>query len=95
MLLTKDGTQAMTTPTGLFWLPGGIASQTHGGRKRGYQTERPSHRHHAQGRVTGRGVSLEGDHVCVAMERAITQQPADRGGINVVGASDIRDRAGL
>jgi hypothetical protein len=23
------------------------------------------------------------------MERAITQQPADRGGINIVGASDI------
>ena len=40
-------------------------------------------------RVTGRGASLEGDHVCAAMERAITQQPADRGGINVVGASDI------
>jgi len=40
-------------------------------------------------RVTGRVASLEGDHVCAAMERAITQQPADRGGINVVGASDI------
>jgi hypothetical protein len=40
-------------------------------------------------RVTGRGASLEGDHGCAAMERAITQQPTDRGGINVVGASDI------
>jgi hypothetical protein len=31
----------------------------------------------------------EGDQVCAAMERAITQQPADRRGIYVVGASDI------
>jgi hypothetical protein len=43
----------------------------------------------AEEHVTGGGASLEGDHVCAAMERAITQQPADRGGINVVGASDI------
>jgi len=40
-------------------------------------------------RVKGRGASLEGDQVCAARERAITQQPADRGGIDVVGASDI------
>ncbi len=33
-------------------------------------------------RVTGRAASLMGDHVCAAKERAITQQPADRGGIN-------------
>jgi hypothetical protein len=33
--------------------------------------------------------SLEGDPACVAKERAVTQQPADCGGINVVGASDI------
>ena len=33
--------------------------------------------------------SLEGDPACVAKERAVTQQPADRGGINVVSASDI------
>jgi hypothetical protein len=36
----------------------------------------------------------EGDQVCAAMERAITQQPPDRGGINVVGASDISLRLG-
>jgi hypothetical protein len=40
-------------------------------------------------RVTGRGASLEGDPACVARKRAVTQQPADRGGIDVVGASDI------
>jgi len=40
-------------------------------------------------RVTGRAASSEGDHVCAARERVITQQPPDCGGINVVGASDI------
>jgi hypothetical protein len=40
-------------------------------------------------RVTGRGASLEGDRVCAAMERAITQQLPAGGGINVVAASDI------
>ena len=43
-------------------------------------------------RVIGRGASLEGDHVCAAMERAVTQQPPDRGGINVVGPRYIRLR---
>jgi hypothetical protein len=44
---------------------------------------------HHGARVTGRGASLEDDHVCASMERALTQQPADRGGINIVSASDI------
>jgi hypothetical protein len=35
---------------------------------------------------------IGGDHFCAAMERAITQQPADRGGINVVGPRYIRLR---
>jgi hypothetical protein len=40
-------------------------------------------------RVIGRAASLEADPACVARKRAVTQQPADRGGIDVVGASDI------
>jgi hypothetical protein len=40
-------------------------------------------------RVTGRGASLEGGRAYVARKRAVTQQPADRGGLHVVGASDI------
>jgi hypothetical protein len=39
--------------------------------------------------VTGRGASLEGDQVCAAMERAVTQQPPDGGGVNVVGPRNI------
>jgi hypothetical protein len=54
---------------------------------RGHPT--PSRGLFSVARVTGCGASLEGDQVCAAMERAMTQQPADRGGINVVGASDI------
>jgi hypothetical protein len=49
----------------------------------------PEHGPLQRARVTGRGASLEGDRACAAMKRAITQQPTDRGGINVVGASDI------
>jgi hypothetical protein len=41
------------------------------------------------GRVTGCGASLEGDQVCAAMERAITQQPPDRGGVDIVGPRHI------
>jgi hypothetical protein len=40
-------------------------------------------------RVTGRGASLEGDQVCVAKKRAVTQQPPDGGGVNVVGPRNI------
>jgi hypothetical protein len=40
-------------------------------------------------RVAGRGASLEGDQVCAARERAVTQQPPDGGGVNVVGPRNI------
>jgi hypothetical protein len=43
-------------------------------------------------RVTGRGASLEGDPACVARKRAVTQQPADRGGVDIVGPRYIRLR---
>ena len=39
--------------------------------------------------VTGRGASLEGDPACVARKRAVTQQPPDRGGVDIVGPRHI------
>jgi hypothetical protein len=65
-----------------------MESNCHLGHGRG-EGVRPEQRRVQRARVTGRGASLEGDHVCAVMERAITQEPANRGGINIVGASDI------
>jgi hypothetical protein len=43
-------------------------------------------------RVTGRGASLEGDPACVARKRAVTQEPPDRGSVDIVGPRYIRLR---